>query len=86
MERPYLGLTPAREICKACWRPNAVGFVVPDDVWQQVVPEALAERVLCVACFASFADERLIDWARDIEFWPVSVRTWLDLEGGTGAP
>lgn len=61
-----------REICKACYHPNPVGFTVPDNVWQSAVPANLRDGVLCITCFARLADEALIEWDRDIQFWPVS--------------
>ena len=46
----------SREICKACYQINAVGFKVPVDVWKAAVPESLEDRVLCLSCFIRFAD------------------------------
>lgn len=62
-----------REICKACNQVSPVGFSVPDEVWLAAVPEHLARKVLCIMCFARFADEQLIPWHRDIQFYPVSL-------------
>lgn len=61
-----------REICKACWNVNPVGFSVPDVVWARTVPLELRDRVLCIMCFARFADEIGVNWSREIEFFPVS--------------
>lgn len=66
-----------RETCKCCWRPSAVGFHVPDEVWAAVAPEGV--NVLCLGCFAALADEALVPWDRQIEFFPVSLAT---LHGG----
>lgn len=62
-----------REICKACNQISAVGFSVPDEMWQAAVPSHLCNSVLCIACFARFADEQLIPWDRGIQFHPVSL-------------
>lgn len=67
--------TMTREVCKACWAINSVGFSVPDAVWNTVVPARLQAGVVCLACFARFGDERLIAWDRAIEFFPVSLAT-----------
>lgn len=72
----------SREICKLCYRVNAVGFQVPDDVWMAVVPGKAAGLVVCLQCFTQFADEKLIPWDQRIEFFPVSMATHL----GTGLP
>lgn len=67
---------PSREICKACWKPSAVGFSVPDEVWEQVTGWT-GLGVLCLGCFTALADERLVEWDREIEFWPVSAVSML---------
>lgn len=78
---PWLDASgPCRERCKACWKTSRVGFVVPDTVWAMVVPDALRDRVLCLACFAEMADERGVEWDRRIEFFPVSLVTALGLK------
>ena len=62
-----------REVCKRCFRENAVGFLVPDEVWQAVVPKRYRNKVLCISCFDEFATRRGIDWsAGPVLFWPVS--------------
>lgn len=68
----------AREICKACWRPSGVGFHVPEHVWSQAVHPDFQNRVLCLGCFVAMADERLIAWDDDIEFFPVSAASMTD--------
>ena len=61
-----------RELCKRCWRFNPVGFSVPDEVWNRVVPEEFRNRVLCIMCFDYFATEHGVDWAQCVELYPVS--------------
>jgi hypothetical protein len=36
-----------RQTCKTCGRPDYWNFDVPDDLWQQIVPENLRNRVVC---------------------------------------
>jgi hypothetical protein len=74
-EPPY-GLS--RETCKLCYRVNRIGFNVPDHIWRSVVPEHAIDDVVCLECFTSLADEHLVKWDRDIEFFPVSLLTHLD--------
>jgi len=64
-----------REICRACGEISAVGFSVSDKVWEDSVPKHLRKNVLCLRCFARFADENLIHWDKDIQFFPVSYLT-----------
>lgn len=61
-----------RELCRICLHENPVGFVVPDSIWDAVVPEDLRNSVVCLSCFASIGDDKMIDWDRDIQFFPVS--------------
>lgn len=66
-------MTQTREICKACWRPNPIGFLVPNKIWNAVVPELLLGGVICIMCFDMFATESGIDWVcPELELFPVS--------------
>lgn len=64
-----------RELCKICYHVGAVGFRVPDEIWQAVVPESRRESIVCLGCFTRLADEGGIQWDRKIEFFPVSLVT-----------
>jgi hypothetical protein len=81
--RKARALLPGSEFCNACGRRSGVGFNVPTEVWIAAVPAhyrggALSEGgLLCIVCFAAFADERLIPWDEEITFHPVSLRTSL---------
>ena len=70
----------SREICRSCWRPSPVGFSVPDAAWKAVRHPQLPGDVLCIICFAQLADEKLIQWDREITFYPVSLVTLHSLE------
>jgi len=67
----------SREICKLCFRANPVGFVVPDEIWKDVIPPKHWSKVVCISCFAHLADEKLIPWDRQIRLYPVSMYTHL---------
>lgn len=75
-----------REICKACYQINAVGFWVPDEIWEAAVPERLRNSVLCLGCFTRLADEACLRWDKCIDFSPVSLATHLKQEGFTFPP
>ena len=68
---------PTRERCGVCHKVSAVGFHVPDKLWRVAVPDHYRDTVLCVPCFVSFADERMLPWDREIRFYPVSLRGFL---------
>ena len=65
----------SREICKLCYHVNVIGFSVPDDVWEMVVPPHVRSSVVCLSCFTRLGDEKLVQWDREIEFYPVSMAT-----------
>jgi len=66
-----------RERCGVCHHVSPVGFHVPDDLWLVAVPNYFRNTVMCMYCFASFADERMLPWDENITFYPVSLRTHL---------
>lgn len=67
-----------REICAQCHHISRVGFLVPDDIWRQVVPPEMRDKNWCIACFTELADEKYVSWDRKISFYPVSLNTHLD--------
>jgi len=72
---------PTRERCAACHRISPVGFHVPNMIWETAVHHRFQHSALCVMCFASQADERLIEWENEIEFFPVSLASHLKFCG-----
>lgn len=71
----------SREICRICYHVNAVGFCVPDVIWHSIIPDPLKSSVVCLACFARLADEKVVAWEHDIELFPVSLATHLGFDG-----
>lgn len=65
----------SREVCSCCDGESAVGFSVPDDIWEEVSD---GYNVLCLDCFIRRADRHLVPWDKDIKFFPVSLATHLD--------
>lgn len=68
---------PHREICRLCHRVLRVSFWVPDDVWEAVVHPGKVDDIHCLDCFLTRADEKLIEWDKDIEFYAVSLKSNL---------
>lgn len=75
----YLEGRPTRERCAMCQRISPVGFHVPTEVWQACVHPHWQNSVLCLGCFISQADEKLIAWDRHITFYPVSLKSHLEI-------
>lgn len=62
-----------REVCKCCNRPNAVGFKVPDHIWEAAVNPEYRDKVLCLQCFDVMATLNGVNWTEfKVEFFPVS--------------
>ena len=66
-----------RERCGMCHRISSVGFSVPDEVWKAAVHQHWQNDILCLQCFISQADEKLLPWDREIAFYPVSLKAHL---------
>ena len=75
-----------RERCGMCHKISSVGFFVPNGVWAQAVHQHWRDSILCLACFTTMADEKMIEWEREIEFFPVSLRTHLEGVGWQWSP
>ena len=67
-----------RQRCGVCHHVAPVSFFVPHELWRVAVPDYFRDTPMCLTCFASFADERLLAWDREIQFYPMSLRTQLD--------
>ena len=73
---------PTRERCAACQQISPVGFYVPNKVWTAVVHPFFQNSILCLRCFISRADEKLIAWDEVIKLYPVSLASHLvDVRG-----
>ena len=66
-------LIVTRERCQMCHQISSVGFWVPDEIWKTSVHPHWQHSVLCLNCFISQADEKLVTWHKEIKFYPVSL-------------
>lgn len=56
-----------RQKCSACKCEDKFNFHVYDELWQQVVPRAYWNKVVCLQCFDEFARKKNIDYSDSIE-------------------
>lgn len=63
---------PHREICALCHEVSRVGFWVPDKIWKAAVHRHYQNSILCLRCFTRWADEKSVQWDKNIKFYPVS--------------
>jgi hypothetical protein len=61
-------------------RQRCVDFGVPDHLWRKAISDAYRNEILCLRCFISFADEKLLAWDLEIELRPVSLRTQMGIQ------
>lgn len=61
-----------REICKICFNENPIGFDVPNEVWNAVTTKEWGDKVVCINCFTKLADQKLVEWDKNIFLYPVS--------------
>ena len=73
--------TPTRERCAACQKISPVSFPVSNEIWEAVIHRQFENSILCLPCFISRADEKLVAWDRAIELFPVSLFTHLSRTG-----
>ena len=63
---------PHREICSLCYEISRVGFWVPNDVWRAAIHKHYQNSIICLQCFTRLADEKSVEWDKEIKFYPVS--------------
>ena len=73
---------PTRSICGLCHKRMAVYFYVKDEIWKAAIPEPIQPAEICFECFVEFADEKLLEWDKGIEFYPTSLFSQLRFIGG----
>ncbi len=56
-----------QQTCKVCGRPDKFDFNVPDGIWLSTVPKKFQTKVVCLACFDTFAHSRGIDYVQAID-------------------
>lgn len=71
---------PTRPICEDCRKRIAVDFKVPDFVWLSVFHQCDGFGYLCVQCFATRADEKMVPWCEHIELFPMSFRRQYEFQ------
>lgn len=59
-------LSLQQQTCKACGNRDKFDFDIPDEVWEEIVPSHLRNRVVCLACFDDFAELAGVDYAGSI--------------------
>jgi len=77
-----MGSIPKRQTCGVCGKTPCQLFHVPDEIWLEAVHPSRQQDIHCLDCFTARADEKLLLWDKDIQFYPVSMRTHIQLIPG----
>lgn len=72
---------PSRSRCTHCREYYAVDFWVTEEVWTKTMRGGTRCDTICLKCFASMADERLVRWEVGLELTPISLITNLERTG-----
>ena len=75
MQNRNMKRKPHREICSLCHEVCRVSFWVPDDIWELATSDSQRNSAICLRCFTRLADERGVDWDREIKFYPTDQAT-----------
>lgn len=71
---------PHRQFCSLCGDVCRVDFHVSDEIWRLAVHHSQLNEILCLNCFTRMADERFVDWGKDIKFHPYSLVEQVKIE------
>ena len=63
---------PHRPFCHICNNVVRVDYWVPNEVWELAIHHSDQRTYICLECFTRNADERGVEWTKDIEFYPRS--------------
>jgi hypothetical protein len=66
---------PHRQICALCNEISRVDFWVPDEIWKSALHKSQLNSIICLECFTRLADERSVEWDKEIKFYPISWTT-----------
>jgi hypothetical protein len=61
-----------RGFCSICNDVIRVDLNVPCEIWRAALHHSQWNTYVCVRCFTAAADERGVEWCKDIQFSPLS--------------
>jgi len=77
---------PTRMFCHICGHLHKIDFWVPDEIWNEAIHPKWRDTHVCINCFMERADERLLEWEKDIILIPCSMATQLKVQQGEEVP
>lgn len=77
---PKWGTVPTRPRCHCCSQVIVADIEVDDELWCAVMRQTHGPGYVCLNCFASRADEKLIDWSEHIKITPISLVQQIEIQ------
>ena len=71
---------PTRMFCQICGHLHKIDFWVPDEIWNEAIHPRWRDSHVCINCFMERADERLLEWDKEIKMWPCSMATQIEIQ------
>lgn len=66
---------PCRNLCQICGNLCYVDFWVPNEIWYEAVRNCYVGGPVCLHCFCVRADDKNLEWDKEIKFYPTSAVT-----------
>ena len=63
------------ERCKICGQPNHFGFMIPDQLWEQLIPQGI--NIVCLNCLDNLAVAAGVEYAEHL-----TIICYVDHTGG----
>ena len=77
--------TPTRMMCAICNKVHKFDFEVPNEMWEECIIERFRKSPVCLECFTTRADERLLKWDDVIKITiPCSLATQIEIQKSVG--
>lgn len=72
---------PTRMTCSICGNVHKFDFEVPNEMWQEVIIERFQKSPVCLECFTTRADERLLKWDEFLKItFACSLATQIEIQ------
>jgi hypothetical protein len=71
---------PTRMFCQICGHVHKIDFWVPNEIWDACIHPRFKDTHICINCFMERADESLLEWDKEIKFFPCSLATQIKIQ------
>lgn len=68
-------MIPTRQICQICGQLHKIDYVADAEIWKQAIHPHHQNSIVCLNCFMLRADEKFLEWEKNLELRPISFYT-----------